>query len=102
VTADVEQSLSGRLYAEAKDQKSGDQLRAVINGALAAAKMMAGDDQNAGAILNGLQATGAGQSVEVDFTLPPSILDNLQKFSPSGSPTAPKLPSDRPPASAIH
>jgi hypothetical protein len=76
-SASVTDNVNGRVYAETKDEQSGDQLRAVVNGALAAAKMMASNNQKVTSALNALQATGTGKSVELAFTVSPELLDEL-------------------------
>ena len=75
LTADVDRALVCRFRAEAKDVESGEQMRAIVNGALAMAKMMAGKDARYDGVLNSIQSTGSGQELEVSFTVPPEMLD---------------------------
>jgi hypothetical protein len=77
VSANVNGGLSGTVRAEARDEKAGEELRAVVGGALAAGRLMSGQDQRATAVLNSLQLTGTGKSVAIAFTLPPDVLDVL-------------------------
>jgi hypothetical protein len=77
LSAQIDRGVRGELRAEAKDQQSADQLRAVVNGAVAAAKMMSGQDPKVVNFLDSLQATGSGTQVEVGFTVPPEVLDQL-------------------------
>jgi hypothetical protein len=65
------------VRAQARDDQSAEQLRAVVNGAIAAGKMMAGNDHTMAAVLNSLQSNGTGKNIEVSFSLPPEVLDSL-------------------------
>jgi hypothetical protein len=77
VSANVNGGLSGTLRAETRDEKAGDDLRAIVNGALAAGRMMGGQDPKAQQMLNSLQVQGTGKTVSVAFTVPPDVLDIL-------------------------
>src|SRR5262245_25066876 len=52
ITADVDRALMCKLRAEAKDTESAEQMRAIVAGALAAAKMMAGKDNRFNGVLD--------------------------------------------------
>ncbi|HEX5069135.1 MAG TPA: hypothetical protein VFV78_02880 [Vicinamibacterales bacterium] len=73
----VNGGLSGALRAEARDSKSAEQLRDVIRGALAAGKLVSGDNPKMDAMLSSLQITGSGNSVGLTFAVPPELLDLL-------------------------
>jgi len=75
VSAQVDRGISGRLLADARDDQSGEQLRAIVNGALAAAKLMTSQNPKLDAALSGIQASGTGKSVEVTFSVSPDVLD---------------------------
>lgn len=77
VSANVNGGLSGTIRAEARDDKAAEDLRAVVGGALAAGRLMAGQDQRAVTMLNSLQLTGTGKTVAVAFTVPPDVLEIL-------------------------
>lgn len=77
LSADIDRGIRAMLRAEARDDKSGADLRAVINGAVAAARMVAGDDARVGNALNSVQAAGSGRTVEVSFTAPAELLDMM-------------------------
>ena len=78
VGARVDGSLSGRLLAQAKDEKSASDLRAVVNGAIAAGHLMAGTDQRIDTFLNTLQVAGSGKELSLNFSLPPEMLEMIQ------------------------
>ncbi len=65
------------LRAEARDDKSAEQLRDVVKGALAAGRLMTSQNPKMDAMLNSLQITGAGKTVGMKFTVPMELLDLL-------------------------
>jgi hypothetical protein len=91
VSADIDRGVRGMIRAEARDEQGGDQLRAVVNGGLSAARMFAGNDARVSQVLNGLQATGTGKTVEITFALGPETIDMLKGAMPQG-PSAPPAP----------
>jgi hypothetical protein len=77
LSAGIDQAVTGRLRAEARDPEAGEQIRAVVNGALAMARLMADKDKRLDGVLNSVQATGTGVQIDVAFTVPPDVLDFL-------------------------
>lgn len=75
VSVNVNGGLNGVLRAEARDEKSGEELRAVVNGALAAGRLVSGQDKRIEAMLNAVQVSGTGKTATLSFTVPPEILD---------------------------
>lgn len=71
--------LSGTLRAEARDEKSGEELRAVVNGFLAAGRLTAQSDPTAANLVNSVQLSGTGTTVAVSFTLPSELLNLIPK-----------------------
>jgi hypothetical protein len=67
--------LRGTLRADARDDKSAEQLRDVVKGALAAGRLMTGQNAKMEAMLNSLQITGTGRTVGLSFALPAELLD---------------------------
>jgi hypothetical protein len=67
--------LNGVVRAEARDDKAGEELRAVVTGALAAGRLVSGQDKRIEAMLNALQVSGAGKTATLAFTIPPEVLD---------------------------
>jgi hypothetical protein len=93
LTAQIDRTVHGQLLAEAKDAESADQLRAVINGALAAAKMVTGQDPKLNSLMGSLQAAGTGTRVDLSFTVPPDVLDMLPVISGRAGTPAPAAPA---------
>src|SRR5262247_1022501 len=75
VSAQINSGVSGKVRAEARDEEAAQQLRAVVNGALAAGQLVAGRDSRMDAVLKSLQVTGSGTTVAVSFVVPPELLD---------------------------
>ncbi len=69
--------LVGTLSAETRDEQSGEQLRDVVRGALAAAQLMTGQDARLSALVKSVQVQGVGNAVSVTFTVPVELLDMI-------------------------
>jgi hypothetical protein len=69
--------VSGTLRAEARDERSAEDLRAVVNGFLALARLQTGSDPRIEAMVNSLHLTGSGTTVALQFTLPAELLQLL-------------------------
>jgi hypothetical protein len=77
VTGYVNGGVSGTVRAEATDDKAAEDLRAVINGGLAFARMAGGNDPKVAAMLQSLQLTGSGRTVTLSFTVPAEVFDAI-------------------------
>ena len=75
VSARVNGGLNGVMRADAKDDQSAENMRDIIRGGIAAARMMTGQDAKLTAMLNTLQLQGTGKTVAISFTIPPEMLD---------------------------
>jgi hypothetical protein len=87
-TFDVGQAVHGRLRADAADEAAGEQLRSVVNGAIAAGKMVSASDPRLAAVLQSVRTAGAGPTVEVTFTVPSEMLDLIHPPATQPSPEA--------------
>lgn len=92
ISADIDRDVRGLIRAEARDDEGGQQLRTVLAGAIAAAKMFGEQDPRLAAALNSVQATGTGRNVELSFELSSGLLD---LFKPSSG-SRPVLPAPIP------
>jgi hypothetical protein len=92
VGANVDEGVRAILRAEARDDQAGEDLRGVINGALSAARLFAGQDARIGSALGSLQMAGTGRVVEVSFTAPAEMIDLLQQMRAPTVPDAPEAP----------
>ena len=75
LSADIDQAILCRLHAEARDAKAGEEMRAVVNGVLAAAKLMSGQDARMNTVLNSVQSSGVGADLDLSFTVPAELVD---------------------------
>jgi hypothetical protein len=75
----VNGGLSGSLRAEARDDQAADNLRDVVRGFLALARMQGQADPRAAAMIESLQLTGTGKTVALSFTVPPEVLQMIPK-----------------------
>ena len=81
VSARVNGGITGTLRADTRDDKAAQDLKAVLSGALAAGRLMAGQDPKANAVLNSLQVGGSDKSVTLSFAVSAEVLDLLSGFA---------------------
>jgi hypothetical protein len=67
--------ISGTLRAEARDDQSAENLRDVVRGFLALGRMQAQADPKVGAVLQSLQLSGNGKTVQLSFSVPSEVID---------------------------
>jgi hypothetical protein len=73
----VNGGLSGSLRAEARDDQAADNLRDVVRGFLALARMQAQSDPRTSALVDSLQLTGTGKTVALSFTVPAEVIEMI-------------------------
>ena len=73
----VDGGLSGVLRAETRDDESATNLRDVVRGLLALAKMQAGSRPEMVAMVQSLQLSGTGKTVALSFEVPAEVLNLL-------------------------
>jgi hypothetical protein len=69
--------ISGLIRAETRDEQAGQNLRDVVQGFLALAKMQTSSQPELQAVANSLQLSGTGKTVALSFQLPSSLIDDL-------------------------
>ena len=67
--------VRGNVRAEARDEQAGQNLRDVVQGFLALAKMQAGSKPELQALINSLQLSGSGKTVSLSFEIPPQVIE---------------------------
>jgi len=72
--------LSGVLRAEARDEEAAKNLRDVIQGFMALAKLQAGSRPELQPVLQSLQLGGTGTTVALSFEVPPAFIDAISKM----------------------
>jgi len=75
VMTHIDGGVTGSLRAETKDDESAVNLRQVVQGLLALAKMS--NDPKATALINSLQLSGTGKTVKLSFSVPSEVLDMI-------------------------
>jgi len=69
--------ISGLLRAEARDDEAAKNLRDVLQGFMAMAKLHAGQKPEFAPIMQSLQVSGTGTTVALSFEVPPALVDAL-------------------------
>lgn len=98
----VNGGVRGVLRAEARDEMAAQDLREVVRGFLALARLQAGQNSEVRAMMNSLELGGDGRTVSLGFSLAPEVFDALAALhgqrsrpqpgpAPNGTP-APSLP----------
>jgi hypothetical protein len=72
--------VNGVFKAEARDEESAKNMRDVLNGFVALAKMQASSRPELQTMVESLQLSGDGKNVAVSFTLPSELFDALQQL----------------------
>jgi hypothetical protein len=80
-SAQVDDGLTGVLRAEARDETAAGNLRDVVRGFLALARMQAASRPELQTALDSLQLGGAGKTVSLGFTIPAELLDAIGQGS---------------------
>jgi hypothetical protein len=73
----VNGGVSGLLRAETRDEQAGQNLRDVVNGFLALARLQASAQPELQVLVNSLQVSGTGRTVALSFSLPVEVIEAL-------------------------
>ena len=90
----VDGGVRGTVRAEARDEMAADDLRQVIQGFVALARMQTRQRPEFADLLNSLQLGGQGNTVSLSFSVPSEVIDSIGAFSagrrpPQSDPRAP-------------
>ena len=66
------------MRAETRDEESAKNLRDVVNGFLALARLQAGSKPEFQALAQSLQLGGTGKTVELSFSVPGAVFDLIE------------------------
>jgi hypothetical protein len=91
VMSHIDGGVSGRLRAEARDDQSAENLRQVVQGFLALGRMQAQADPKVAAMLQSLQLSGTGRTVNLSFTVPAEVFDMIPKVKQNGAAERPAI-----------
>jgi hypothetical protein len=78
----IDGGVSGMLRAEARDDQAAENLRDIIRGLLALARLQAQNDAKVAALAQSLQLSGTGKTVALSFTIPVELLDLIAPPKP--------------------
>ncbi|MGE0125222.1 MAG: hypothetical protein AB7U25_20030 [Vicinamibacterales bacterium] len=76
--------VSGTIKAEAKDEEAAANLRDMLRGVVAMAKLQGGDNSGLKAMTDSLQLGGEGRTVAVAFAVPAEVFDVLEALREKG------------------
>jgi hypothetical protein len=100
VTGHVNGGIRAAVRAEARDEAAGKNLREVLQGILALAKLQTGQSTEIAALMNSIELGGEGNNVSLGVAVPIEVIDRLASLrTPGGLPPAPPdapLPPETP------
>jgi hypothetical protein len=73
----VNGGVRGVVRAETRDEAAAQDLREVVRGFLALARLQAGQNAQVRAMMNSIELGGAGRTVSLGFSLAPEVIDAL-------------------------
>lgn len=91
VTGNLDGGISAVVRVEARDEMAARDLRDVVNGFVALARLQARDRAEFAAVLDSIQLVSAGRTVSLAFAIPPELIDVLA--TASRQPSLPETPS---------
>jgi hypothetical protein len=77
INGHVDDGIRAMIRAETRDEAAANNLRDVIRGVVALARMQAGQQPQLAEVVNSLELGGQGTTVSLGFTVPPSVIDLL-------------------------
>jgi len=88
VSGHVNGGVRGTLRAEARDDDSANNLRDVVRGFLALAKLGSGAKPELQAMMQSLEVSGSGKTVSLSFAVPAELFDVIGAMVHKGKPAA--------------
>ncbi len=90
VSGHINGGLRGTFRAETRDDESANNLRDVMRGFLALAKMSGGAKPELQATMQSLELSGTGKTVALSFEVPAELFDVIGAMANHGKPAAPQ------------
>jgi hypothetical protein len=75
VKSRIDGGIRGIVSADTRDEEAANNLRAVVNGALALAKMQSASNPQLQAMMQSLELGGSGTTVSLSFAVPSQVFD---------------------------
>jgi hypothetical protein len=94
----IDSGIRGMVHVEAKDEKSATDLREVVRGFMALARLQAGQKAEFSELVNSLELGGQGTTVSLSFSVPARVIDQLGHIGAQRRRSAPdtqSVPRDR-------
>jgi hypothetical protein len=88
-TARVDSGIEAVIRAQTKDDKAAQDLREVIRGFMALARLQAGDKAQFADVVNSLELGGEGTTVTLRLAVPASVIDSVAALTAQRRRTAP-------------
>ena len=88
-TGRVDSGIEAVIRAQTKDEKSAQDLREVIRGFMALARLQAGDKAQFADVVNSLELGGEGTTVTLRLAVPASVIDSVAALTAQRRRTAP-------------
>jgi hypothetical protein len=96
VNGRVDDSIRAMVRAEARDEAAATNLRDVVRGLVALARLQTSQHPQLGELVNTIELGGRGTTVTLGFTVPPSVIDLLGKMKEQATtPIAPAASAPR-------
>jgi len=94
----IDSGVRGTVRVEAKDEKSAEDLRQVVRGFIALARLQAGQKAEFAELVNSLELGGQGTTITLGFSVPGSLIDTLGRVAQQRrqAPTGPAVPEAEP------
>jgi hypothetical protein len=96
----INSGVEAQVRAETRDDQAANDLREVIRGFMALARMQGGNQPGVADFMNSLQLGGQGKTVSLAFSVPPSVLDALGAMR-AQQPRLPQVTPDLPTPPAV-
>src|SRR5712692_2093382 len=80
VKSHINGGISGVISADARDDEAANNLRKVVDGFLALAKMQSGSKPELQTMMQSLELGGTGKTVSLSFTVPAEVFDLIDAF----------------------
>jgi hypothetical protein len=76
-SGNINGGITGRIRAEARDDQAAQNLREVVQGFLALARLQTGSNPDIQQLVSSLQLSGTGRTVVLSFDLPEQVIESL-------------------------